>query len=103
MGVKVAATVVGLLVLPVPGVLVRVTVLVGPPGVLVIVAVKVDVPVGGGGVPGVFVLVGVLVAPQPEKVKLICIPAERPPVLHSNCVKRAAVASCTPTVVEVPD
>ena len=43
------------------------------------------------------------VGPQPAKVKLICIPADRPPVLHSNCVKRVPVASCTPTVAEVPD
>src|SRR4051794_17790005 len=69
-----------------PGVAVRVRV--GPPGVMVRV--------------GVLEGPGVLVGPQPAKVKLICMPAERPPVLHSNCVKRAAVASCTPTVAEVP-
>ena len=74
--------------------------LVAIPGVLLVVRRRIGRATGGvsgsqrrrgrdvGG-PGVLVLVGVLVFPQPEKVKLICIPAERPPVLHSNCVKRA--------------
>jgi len=70
-----------------------------PPGV----EVRVAVPAGTVGVavapPGVEVRVAVA---QEGKEKVSFCPADNPPALHSNWVKREPVSFCTPTVAPDP-